>query len=57
MDRRDRGRRSITTSRRTEMNQTNTQTAVQSAAIGGSIFAFLNTIVQAISQVGANVFV
>jgi hypothetical protein len=39
------------------MNQTNTQTAVQSAAIGGSIFAFLNTIVQAISQVGANVFV
>jgi hypothetical protein len=57
MDRRDRGRRSITTSRRTEMNQTNTQTAVQSAAIGGGIFAFLNTIVQAISQVGANVFV
>jgi hypothetical protein len=40
------------------MNQLNNQVAGQSAAIGGGVFAsFLNTIVQAISQIGANVFV
>jgi|SwirhisoilCB1_FD_contig_41_4618693_length_418_multi_1_in_0_out_0_1 hypothetical protein len=39
-------------------NQTNTQTAAQAASIGGvSVATFLNTIVQAISQVAANVFV
>jgi hypothetical protein len=40
------------------MNQTNTQTAGQVATIGGgTVASFLNTIVQAISQIAANVFV